>query len=186
MHIKWIPTVEHVSEVSPHNNKQEKKALGSSRAAQQIGKLYQYKARNTTWKSATPAWAGYYSQRETVSYEFYFLTVSEKEEWKMTREWGYMLHKYCNILDLRCVQVHRHTDTHTRVCACARTRFTEIVKAVGCGQVLFSDFSPTHNLCSAIGPFHPEESLSQKPSTSYLLGLLDHVKEKKERLVSLM
>lgn len=77
-----------------------------------------------------------------------------------------------------CVRACMHTHVHTR--------FTEIVKAAGCGQVLFSDLSPTHNLFSAIGPFHPEESLSQKPSASYLLGLLDPVKEKRERLGSLM
>lgn len=53
------------------------------------------------------------------------------------------------------------------------TELGEIAKAVRCGQVLFLDLSPSHSLCSAAaGPFSPEKSLSHKPFTSYLLGLM--------------
>lgn len=66
-----------------------------------------------------------------------------------------------------CVHAHTHKE---RVCMHVH-QVSEIVKAVACVQVLFSDLSLTHNLCCVIDPFHPEESLSQKPSTSYFTGI---------------
>lgn len=79
MHILWISIVEHVSELSLITTNRRRKHLGCPRASQQIWKLYRYKAHNSTWKSAMPAWAEYYSQRQIFSNEFCFLIASKIE-----------------------------------------------------------------------------------------------------------
>lgn len=160
MHILWISIVEHVSELSLVTTNRRRKHLGCPRASQQIWKLYWYKAHNSTWKSAMPAWAEYYSQRQIFSYEFCFLIASKIEN---VRWWENETHAP---QIFRSLDVFSYTHTHTH------KRFGEIVTAVAYGQVLFSYLSWTHNLCSAVGPFRPEESVSPNPSTSYFLGLV--------------
>lgn len=71
----------------PPYHQKGKTHLGCSRASQQLGKPYQYKAWNTTTsRGAMPARAERYSERDFFSDEFRFLTVSEREGCKMMRE----------------------------------------------------------------------------------------------------